>query len=394
MKKIILLLIVFCGMAFNGFSIVPGYYGARSLSLGYGSTGFNYDVNAIFLNPSLLASTQYSLTGYQYQNSFLDYKNFGDDLSEVISYGLANFENLSTGDKTEAFSKLKDLFRSNAGMHGFQTSLPGYVSRGYGLSVSLVDTTVINPIDPLTDGVDLFDKSVDEVTNDDIAGLQMNFLGLSYKQVSLSYGMAMAQSMTVGVTVHYLYGKVNDFNRSILSDVFNVNSKVKDYLKYGWEDAEDKFSKVVADVGVTANLGRFFSVGLVMRNFGNAKITTPEREIQLPRRVIAGLAFRPKPDWGFYLDMDVKAADLLYNGNDIQPISIGIEKAFFQNKFFVRAGMLSDISEENFFGRKSNALYGMGVGFNMGKIVVDMALGLDSNGTVKNLAISGFFMTK
>jgi hypothetical protein len=395
MKKIVLLLIL-CGLAFNGFSIVPAYSGARSLSLGYGSVAFNYDINAIFLNPSLLAGFTYSLSGYQYQNSYMDYKNFSTDLMEVLDYDLANFESLAAADRSAVFSKLQDVFGAKTGMFGFSASIPGFISRGYGLSVSLVNTAIVNPLEPSADGgADIFAKNVDDVTNDDIAGLRMNFLGLKYKQVSLSYGMEVARSVTLGVTIHYLKGKLNDFSRSLLADdVFNPNGEVKDYLELAWQDAEHKFSKVVADVGASVNLGRFFKAGIVMRNFGGAKIKTPDREIALHKRVIVGLAFRPNPQWGFYLDMDVKKADLLYNGNEIQPISLGIEKGFFANKFFVRAGMLNDITEQHFFGKKSNALYGFGIGFNMSKIVVDLALGLDNNGTVKNLAISGFFMLK
>jgi hypothetical protein len=92
--------------------------------------------------------------------------------------------------------------------------------------------------------------------------------------------------------------------------------------------------------------------------------------------------------------MDLKKLDLLYNGQDMQPISFGIEKGFFKNKFFVRVGMLSDLAEKYFIGKKSNALYGLGVGFNMRKIIVDLAVGLDNDGTIKNLAVSGFIIVK
>jgi hypothetical protein len=385
-------------LAFNGFSIVPENYGARALSLGYASTGFNYDINAIFLNPALVTSNQFPLSGYQYQNSYLDYKGFEEKLNDVLGYGLANYESLSSQDKSEVFNLLKDMYNGKTGMYGFQSSIPGYVARGYGLSVSLVDTAVINPVDTagdsMTDGLDFFEKTADEITNGDIAGLQMNFLGLKYKKISLAYGMQVARSMNIGVTVHYLYGKVNDFNRSLLDNVFQQDTTVRDYLKTGWQDPEEKFSKIVADVGVTAMLGRYFTAGLVMRNFGSAKIKTLEREIQLPKRIIAGLAFRPKADWGFYVDMDVAKTDLLFNGKDVQPISIGIEKGFFKNKFFLRAGMLNDIREDKFFGKDSSALYGMGVGFNMGKIIVDLALGLNNDGKIKNLAVSGFIVVK
>jgi hypothetical protein len=391
MKKIILLTILLCGLAFNGFSIVPGYWGARSLSLGYASTAFNYDINSIFYNPSILSSINYTLWGYQYQHSYLDYKRFGEELSVVLGNNLANFENLQPDEKGDLFAQLQGLFQAKAGIYGSRANVPGFVSRNYGLSFSFINTAIINPVDP---GDDFFDRESENVSNTDIASLQMNFIGLRYKMISLSYSMDIYQSVSLGVTLHYLNGKVTEYNRSITDDIFNANNEPKDYLESAWDSAEDKFSKIVADAGVLVNLGKFFNVGLVYKNFGAAKISTPQRQIALNKRIIAGLAFKPNTQWGIYVDADLKKSDLLYNGQEIQPISFGVEKGFFGNKFFIRAGMLNDLTEKDFLGKKSNALYGLGVGFNMGKIVVDAALGMDTHGTVKNLAISGFIMMK
>jgi len=394
--KNVLFLLILCGLALQGFPIVPGYYGARSLSLGYSSTAFNYDINAIYINPSLLSSLSYSLSGYQYQNSYLEYKNFAEDLSNVLAYDLENFESLGDSEKSALFSTLTDLFQSKAGMYGFRANVPGYISRGYGFAVSFVNTTVVNPVNADAEN-NIFNKDIGDITNEDIAALKMNFLGLSYKKMSLSYAMQIYRSVSFGITLHYLTGKISDFNGSLLGDIFTTGAESKDYLEYGWENAKaegSKFSKIVSDLGINVNLGRYFNVGLVYRNFGGAKIKAPERNIALPKRVTAGLAFRPDNQWGFYLDMDVKPVELLYNGEEMQPFSFGIEKGFFKNKFFVRAGMLSDLTEKHFFGKKSNVLYGMGLGFNMKKINVDVAVGIDNDGTVKNLAISGFFLLK
>jgi hypothetical protein len=394
MRRIILF-VIFCGLALHGFSIVPGYYGARSLSLGYASTAFSYDINSIFNNPAIIAGIRFSISGYQYQNSYMDYKGFGDGLAEVLSYDLAHFEDLNINDKSAAFSQLEELFHGKHGMYGFSGSVPGFVNRGYGLAIALVNTAIINPIDPSAgDMGNIFDKAAEDVTNQDIASLQMNFLGLKYKQISLSYGMPVGRGMNIGVTVHYLNGKINDFNRSLLDGAFDADHGVKEYLETSWRDPQEKFSRIVADVGATAQFGRFFSAGIVMRNFGGAKIKTGVRELALPKRIVAGLAFRPNPTWGFYLDMDVKKSELLYNGQETQPISFGIEKSFFKSAFFVRAGMLNDITEKHFFGKKANVLYGLGMGFNSKKVVVDVALGFDNNGTVKSLAISGFFLVR
>ncbi|UCH92469.1 MAG: hypothetical protein JSV88_19525 [Candidatus Aminicenantes bacterium] len=390
MKKMTLFIILF-GLSFQGFSIVPGYYGARSLSLGYASTAFNYDINSIFLNPAILSTINYTLYGYQYQQSYMDYKNFAQDLSEVLEYNLKDFENLGQSDKTILFSNLKELFQSKVGISGFRSNLPGYITRNFGLSFSVINTAIVNPVNP---GGDFFDQAVENVSNADIASLEMNFIGLKYKKISLSYSMDFHKSFSLGITLNYLNGKVTEFKGTLVDDIFTADAECKDYLEYSWDSAEDKFSKMVADAGIVVNLGKFFNVGLVYRNFGAAKINTPERQIALSKRVIAGLAFKPNMQWGIYVDMDLKKSDLLYNGQDMQPITLGIEKGFFNNKFFVRLGMLNDLTEKDLFGKKSNALYGLGIGFNMGRFAVDAAIGIDVHGTVKNLAVSGFILMK
>ena len=380
-----------CGLSFKGFPMIPGYWGARSLSLGYASTAFNYDINSIFFNPSILSSINYTLWGYQYQHSYLDYKNFAEDLSDVLGNNLEDFVNLGQSEKDDLFSKLKGLFQARAGIYGSRANIPGYISKNYGLSFSFINTAIINPVSP---GDDFFNRESENVSNADIASLTMNFIGLKYRLISLSYAMEVHRSVSLGVTLHYLNGKVTEYNRSLTDDIFTANKEPKDYLESTWGSAEDKFSKVVADAGILVNLGKFFNVALVYKNFGAAKINTPQRQLALNKRIIAGLALKPDTQWGIYVDVDLKKSDLLYNGQEIQPISFGIEKGFFNNKFFVRVGMLNDLTEKNLLGKKSNALYGLGVGFNMGKFVVDAALGMDPHGMVKNLAVSGFIMMK
>lgn len=389
------MLIILCGLTIHVFSVVPSYYGARSLSLGYASSAFNYDINSIFINPAILSSNDYQLYGYQYQNSYLDDKNFQDRLSEVLGVELANFSHLNAQNKTALFSKLKDLYGSKNGMNGYSSSIPGFVSKGYGFAVSFVNTAVVSPVDP---GTGIFNKDISEVTNEDIASLNMNFLGLKYKQISLAYGLQIYSSIHLGIAVHYLNGKINDFNRSIVSDIFTAGTGTADYLRYGWtnagKDGGKSFSKIVSDVGLNIGLGNYFTVGMAVKNFGKAKIQSPVRDIQIPRRFTAGLAFRPNPSWGFYLDMDLQKADLLYTGEAMQPISFGIEKGFFNNKLFVRGGMFNDLNQKHFLGNESNALYGLGLGFNLKNFIVDLAIGLNSGGSVKNLAVSGFILVK
>lgn len=392
-----LIIIVYFGFVCYLLPVVPGYYGARALSLGYAGTAMNYDVNAIFINPALLSTMPYSMTGYQYQNSYLDYKNFNDNLSEVLDYDLEHFETIDAGEKRDLFSKLQDLYRSKVGTYGFSASLPGFVTRNYGLSFSVVNTAFMNPVSPLNsteNGIDLFEKDPGDVTNDEIASLQMNFVGLHYKQISLSYALPVSRAISFGMAFHFLYGKITEFNSSIVDGIFSTDRDAKDYLETAWNAADEKFSKFTADLSLAMDIGRYFKVVLVTKNIGSPKIRTPVREITLNRRIIAGLAFRPNMKWGVYLDMDIAKTDLLHNGSEMQPISFGIEKGFFNNSFFLRVGFLNDLTEKHFFGSKSNVLYGLGLGFNMKKIVVDVALGLDSSGTAKSLAISGFILFK
>lgn len=386
MKKT-LIFIVFFAVGCRLFAIVPAYYGARSLSLGYAGTAFNYDLNAIFINPSLLASFSSAMTGYQYQDSYLDNKNFSGNLSDVLANDLKNFAALPVDQKQILYSKLHDLFSLKSGIYGFSANIPGFAGRNYGISVSLVNTAVMSPVDP---AAGFFDKDPGTVSNADIASLAMNILGLRYKQISLSYAFGLSNNLYFGVTFHYLNGKVSESQPSIVTDVFSKDISAKDYLEQGWHAADKKFSKIIVDLSVSMDVGRYFKVALVTKNVGNPDIKTQLRTITLDHRVIAGLALRPNPQWGIYLDMDIAKTDLLHNGDQMQPISFGIEKGFFDNRFFVRAGFLSDLTEKHFFGSKSNALYGMGLGFNMKKFLVDFAVGMDSSGSVKNLAVSGF----
>jgi len=378
-----------CGLVIHGYAITPSYYGARSLSLGYASTAFNYDINSIFYNPALLSSINYTLWGYQYQHSYMDYKNFSEDLSQVLEFDLKEFESLDIEDRTTLFSQLENIFQASSGMWGNRSNIPGYASRNYGLSFAMIKTAIVDPVQP---GEDFFAYDVADITNADIASLQMNFTGLKYKQISLALSMEVYRSVSLGITVHYLNGKITEFTESITEDIFTASSEPKDYLEHGWESTDEKFSKIVLDAGVLVNLGQFFNIGLVYKNIGAAKISSPHRKIALSKRITAGFAFKPNSQWGIYVDMDIKKTKLLYNNREMQPISIGIEKGFFENKFFIRAGMLNDLTEKKLLGKNSIALYCLGVGFNMGKIVIDAGLGLNSNGTVKNLAVSGFIL--
>lgn len=365
----------------------PFFYGARSLALGYSSLAFNYDFNAVYVNPGLLTSLQSSLGGYQYQSSFLDYQDAAAKWGEIGAYDLQHFQDLDAATRTLLLGKLNDVFSAGTGINGFQFRDLGYAGKGYALAVAQVDAAVVFP---LANAV--LDKPSGEIGNADIASLQMRFIGLHYNDYSLGLAFSLGQGISLGTTAHYLKGRNAEFNAALTAEPFQAGATAKDFLQFAWSGAEKSFSRLNFDVGLSADLGQYFKAGLMVRNVASPVIATALGDLRLTRRVIAGLAFRPDSQLGVYLDIDVAKGDLFHNGQQAQPVSLGVEKGLFQNKLFLRAGFLSDLGAKYFFGRRANALYGMGFGFNLGKFLVDLALGLDNMGHVKNLGISGFYM--
>lgn len=388
MKKIILV-IMLCAFSRPVFSFFPYFYGARSLALGYSSLAFNYDFNAIYLNPALLNSLSTSLGGYQYGSSFFDYQNFSGQLQKICTFDLKNIQNLDASQKNDLLERLKDVFSVKAGISGFQIKNPGFAGKGYGLAVAFVDSAIVFPL-----ANDALSRPAGQISNADIATLQMRFIGFHYTNYSFSYAFSLSPEIVLGATVNYLKGKASEANVAIIDAPFRPTSDAKEYLQYAWSAAQKDFNKFNFDLGVSADLGLYFKAGLLIKNVANPVITTEIRELRLPRRVIAGLTFRPDSQWGISMDIDAGKSDLYHNGQKVQPLSLGIEKSFFRNKFFLRAGFLNDLSEKYFLGRNAKIIYGIGLGFNLASFLVDFALGLDGRGHVKNLGISGFYLLK
>jgi hypothetical protein len=386
MRKIIFLFLLFA-LFMPCRAFFPFFYGARSLALGYSSLAFNYDFNAVYVNPGLLTYLQASLGGYQYQSSYLDYQDAAVKWAGIGAYDLQHFQDLDAATRSQLLGKLNDIFSAGTGINGFQFRDLGYAGRGYALAVAQIDAAVVFP---LANAV--LDKPAGEIGNADIASLQMRFIGLHYNDYSLGLAFSLGQGISLGTTAHYLKGRNAEFNAAITSAPFQAGATAKEFLQFAWSGAEKSFSHLNFDVGLSADLGQYFKAGLMVRNVGNPVIATAFGDLRLARRVIGGLAFRPNGQLGIYLDIDVAKGDLFHNGQEAQPVSLGVEKGLFQNKLFLRAGFLSDLGAKYFFGRRANVLYGMGFGFNLGKFLVDLALGLDNMGHVKNLGISGFYM--
>lgn len=374
------------GLTVPCFSFFPFFYGARSLALGYSSLAFNYDVNALYLNPSLLSSLTVPLGGYQYGSSSLDYRDVSGRLAAARAYDLEHFQNLAANSREAVLAELNAAFSADSSVSGFRMRGPGYAGKGYALSIATVDAAIVCPLQN-----PILAKPAAEVTDADIAALRVRFTGFHYIDYSLAVAFPVSQGLAIGATLHYLNGKNTVFDAALNGAPFAAGADSGDLLQAAWSDPGNGFSKLTIDLGAGLELGQHFKAGFLVKNVGDPVIATEAGELRLPRRLVAGLAFRPDAQLGLYLDIDLAKGDLFHNGEEVQPFSLGVEKGFFQNKLFLRAGIMTDLAAKYFVGRKANVLYGFGCGFNLGNFLVDLALGVDPQGRVKNLGVSGFY---
>jgi hypothetical protein len=203
----------------------------------------------------------------------------------------------------------------------------------------------------------------------------------------------VSKTAAVGATVHFLKGHNADFAAGLAAaEPFAEGAEARDLLQYAWQAADHDFSRFNLDFGVSASLGPYFRAGLAVKNAASPVISTIAGELKLTRRLVAGVAFRPDGQLAVTLDIDTVRGDMFLTGEESQPVSLGVEKGFFRNKLFLRAGLWSDLAAKYFLGRHSQALFGAGFGFNLGRFLVDLAMGIDGMGRIKNLAVSGFYM--
>ncbi len=194
--------------------------------------------------------------------------------------------------------------------------------------------------------------------------------------------------------MHYLSGSVTRFLKPLVNEEFTSSSTEKDYLKYGWSGAEDNFGKFLIDLSVSASLSTILRVALILKNYRNPVIETEQGDIILDQRTIAAASIKPDQKTGIYLDLDLKQSDLYLNGELVQPVSLGVERAFFNGNFFVRLGIMSDLTEKYLFGSKGKLLYGVGLGVYIKKVLIDAGIGIGGDGKVNSFAVSGFFIVK
>lgn len=367
----------------------PGFYGARSLALGQSIFAGGWDVNAIYLNPAALAEAQVGLTAYQYQQAYRDYQGFEDSLLEAISMDLGSFSQLSPAQRGETVGALEELWSSRHGISGSTASLPAVVSRNFGFSISWVRSGRMHPVD-----TNAFDIPAESWDSDEIDSLRMRFTGLNYRQYSLAYALDLTRSMRLGVGLHYLTGKGTRFDAPLTGAPFSQEAGIRDLTSYAWEQAGNKFNRILADLSLVVSLGTNFQGVLVAKNIGKAKIGLDSENLELPQRLIAGLAFRPSGRMAIYLNMDLKATDLWQDGTDVQPISLAVEFALYQQRIFLRAGIWNDIEEKYFLGSRSNVQYGLGLGFRMSRVILDVGMALDSSGSVAGLAVGAAILVQ
>ncbi len=291
MRKIIFLFAVL-GLFLPVHSFFPFVYGARSLALGYSSLAFNYDVNALYINPSLLTSLSAAMGGFQYQNSFLDYRDISGRLSGIDIHDLEDFAGLDAGRQAALLAELNEVFAAQSPIHGFQMRGPGYAGKGYAIAVATVDAALIQPL-----ANPVLGKLPAEITNADIASLSMKLIGFHYTDYSLAVAMPVSRGIALGATVHYLKGENTVFNAALIAEPFRSGATARDLLRAVWSGAENGFAKLNLDLGASAEFGQFFKAGIVARNVGNPVIGTDGGDLRLARRLVAGLAFRPRrPD--------------------------------------------------------------------------------------------------
>lgn len=381
-----LLLAVFLACAVPVFSFFPFFYGARSLALGYASLAYNYDFNALQLNPSLLAALAMPQGGYQYGSSSLDFRDIARNLAAARAYDLEHFQALDAASREAALRALNDAFSADTVISGFRMRGPGYAGKGYAVTIATMDAAVVRPLANAA-----LDQPASALSDADIASLRVLFTGLHYTDYALAIGFPLSQGMFVGATFHYLKGKSSVFAAGLGAAPFTPGAGANDLLEAAWSGAEDGFSKFNLDLGAGIELGQHLKAGLALKNATDPVIDTAGGELRLARRLVAGLAFRPDPTLAFFLDVDLARGELFPGGEEAQLFSLGVEKGMFRNKLFLRAGLWSDLAAKYFVGREANALYGIGCGFNLGKFLIDLALALDSRGRVKNLGVSGFY---
>ncbi len=389
MRKILFIIGVFCIFSLS-YSIDLFFYGPRSLSLGYGGNAFSYDYNVIINNSSLISNLPVIVGGYNYQTEYFEYNDFSNKLNVFFSSNYANFDSLDISLKSEVVSRINDIYSSKYGIFGSKVNGFGFMMKSYAFAVQFVEITVINP-----NKNNVMNKKVNDIVKQDLDSLKMDVISFNFKRYILSYSLPVSRNLNIGMNFSYLNGDSykNEINVSSQS-FFDKGLDMREYSQEFWDLCDTGISKIKFDVSISMNVSRSLIVYASMFNIGKPEFGINNTKLVFDNRYKAGLVFRPSLTWGFYFDFDIFKYDYLFNGNKLQNISIGIEKGFFKNMLILRVGMYSDISEKFFFGKNSVNVYSLGLGFNAGKILIDSGVSFNSDGSIRAVAIGGYYIVK
>ncbi|HDP95727.1 MAG TPA: hypothetical protein ENN40_10270 [Candidatus Aminicenantes bacterium] len=382
MKKTLLVAVLILGFGRYLPGVFPDFYGARSLSLGHSVFASGWDVSAIYLNPAALAEVQAALSAYQFQQSYRDYLGFEDSLGSVLAKDLAGFLSMDPAEKRETVQGLKQLWSLEHGISGSTARMPALVSRNFGFSLAWIRAGRMQPA-----ASSIFDVPAEAWGSEELNALRMRFFGLDYRQFSLAYALDLTREIRLGVGLHYLTGRGSVFDTHLMAEPFGQDVGIRDLAAHAWGQAQDKFNRILADLSLVMNMGQTFQGILMVKNLGNPEVKLESATLKLPQQVIAGLAFRPSRRLAIYLNMDLKPTDMWFDGRKVQPISLGMETAFYQQRIFLRAGIWNDLQEKYFLGNRSNVQYGFGLGFRMNRLVLDVGMALNASGSVAGLAV-------
>lgn len=363
--------------------------GTRSLALGSGSSAFGWDPFVMLLNPALLSLQTSGLSGYQYGQDFRAAGGYDDRLSALLDLGLESWSEFDSERRSQALAGLRELADEPGGLFGIKSRAMGFVSRGYGINVQFLQGTVIGPFS----GPALA-RAEPEVSEADLAAMTAKLANLRGTVISFGTAFRLAQGVHAGAVLHYFNGEMSLFQEGLLDGFFRSGLNSLDYFKLAVERRDLSLKKISADLGLVVEAGPHLKIGLAAHHFPLTKVELPGGELLFARRYLAGLAFQPAADWGFYLDADLSPLASLVGNAERQNLTLGLEKGFFQNQMFLRAALATNLAAEHLLGSRADLRYSFGLSFRLASISLDLAAALDREGRLDLFSAGAFFIMK
>ena len=324
---------------------------AKAYSMGGAFTGVADDVSAVLFNPAGL--TQSGVVGFQGNAGISDIDTFSNyrTLADLLDK-----ENIKTEEIKEIEEKFSDLMNSSVNL---QTFAGGNI-KSVALSANLKSDFNISK----QDNGDRILKN-----NNDISAI-------------ISYGSKLTSPP--GEIGSLAYG-------------FNIKMTQHNYNKYSYDEAKQKATTEIKakgnsidlDFGVLAKMTDSLKLGAQIENLYSSGYDLEEDgkivkdDLSPKRNMRIGASF----------ELPVVGTTLAADLENIGPISeseemiyhLGVEQNLFLNLISVRAGTYGpEINGED-------SIYTAGVGLNLTKLHLDVALGADKSGNNKSGMISGRF---